>query len=137
MPVVRFVEVVDVGAEASSTLAALLASGRGLSNPYAWFNASDYVNVSIGALRNVFTLRNTTLDTFATGWRNWAVGGLAGAALDALTPNIPSIPDHARQLLLAAVLIVVLREFVTHVLTTRRIRKFGCNGRNLKETKAL
>ena len=43
----RFVEVVDVSAEASSTIASLLASGESLAGRLA-FNVSEYLNSTYG-----------------------------------------------------------------------------------------
>ncbi len=130
----RFVEVVDVAAEASSTIAALLASGREFTNPYAWFNVSEFLNAtSIDSLRSAFAQYNVTLDSLPDGWRDWATGGLIGAALDVVAPDVPKMPSHARQLILLALAIVVVRELVAHLLARRSLRRFGYSGRHAKK----
>lgn len=134
----RFVEVVDVGAEASSTIAALLASGRELSNPSTWFNVSDYINVtSIESLRTALTTYNITLDSLPLGWETAPWGGLVAVALNATAPDVAPMPSHARQLVAVALAIVAARELVAHVLARRSLCRFGYSDRQAGARKDL
>lgn len=118
----RFVEVVDVGAEASSTVAALLASGQGLVGTLS-FNLSDYVNASCGgdALREALALYNVTLDWDA--WRQFAWAGPLGVALNITAPDVAPPPTTARHMLLVGASIWAARELYVRWRVRRAIRE--------------
>jgi hypothetical protein len=83
----RFAEVVDVGAEASSTIATLLARGSGLVGQLS-FNVSDYLPTNASAA--------LLWDTLAS--YNVSEAGLPhdlGAALRAAGVNVTSPEDYA------------------------------------------
>lgn len=120
MPQPRFIEVVDVSAEASSTIAALLASGKGLVGQLS-FNVTDYLNTSLGrdTLMRQFEAYNITPD-----WDDWELAGLADA-LNITPPPVPAPRGAARHLLLFGILMVASRELVLRWRVRRLLRKHG------------
>ena len=120
----RFVEVVDGVAEASSTLAQLLASGRGLVGTLS-FNASDYLNAtSSDALLDALRAYNLTLDWNAY----WSDGGALGALVRSLNitdPEVPAPAGPARHLLLVGASLLVSRELYVAVRARRVLRQYG------------
>jgi hypothetical protein len=120
MPAPRFVEVVDVSAEASSTVAALLASGQGLVGKLS-FNVSEYLNTSYGrdVLLSTLTAYNVTPD-----WDDWQWAGLAGA-LNITPPDVPVPRGPARHLLLVGVAMVLLREAAVRWRVRRLHKRYG------------
>ena len=103
----RFVEVVDVGAEASSTIAALLARGGGLVGQLS-FNVSDYftTNASAAALWEALAAYNVSADALPRD---------LGDALRAAGINVTSPEDYvpegrARTYMLTGLTLLVTRE---------------------------
>lgn len=112
----RFVEVVDVGAEASSTIAALLASGRSLWGGLS-FNVSQYINENtteelVAALRDY----NLTLDAIPTEW---------DLKINMTVPDEYVPEGRARQYLLAGAGLILARELVIAWRVRRMLRQFG------------
>lgn len=122
MPVPRFVEVVDVTAEASSTVAALLASGKGFVGTLS-FNVSRYLNTSYGreVLLSTLNAYNVTPD-----WDDWEWVKLADS-LDIMPPKVPAPHGAARHLLLMGIAMLILREVVVRWRVKCLLRKYGHN----------
>jgi hypothetical protein len=123
----RFVEVVDVGAEASSTLASLLAQGQALVGTLS-FNLSNYLNassVNIDSLREAFSAYNITVDSLPDDWRDWALNGSIGAALNQTGVEIPSLHGSARRLVFAGVALIIAREIYVQWSTRRVLNRYG------------
>ena len=120
MPQPRFVEVVDVGAEASTTIASLLASGQGLIGTLH-FNVSDYLNSTYGreALLSTLTAYNVT-----PNWDDWQFAELA-RSINLTTPDVPAPQGTARHLLLFGILLLLSRETVLRWRVARLVRKYG------------
>lgn len=99
MPAPRFVEVVDVSAEASSTVAALLASGQGLVGKLS-FNVSEYLNTSYGrdVLLSTLTAYNVTPDwgRLAMGRAGWRAQHHASRRASTPRPRTPLAPGGRR-----------------------------------------
>ena len=119
MPQPRFVEVVDVSAEASSTIAALLASGQGLVGKLS-FNITDYLNSTYDrdALFEQLRAYNIT-PTFEE---------LPIALVNALniTPaDLPPPRGAARHLLLIGLLMLVSREAILRWRVKRLLSRYG------------
>ena len=119
MPQPRFVEVVDVSAEASSTIAALLASGQGLVGKLS-FNISDYLNTTHGqeALYEQFRAYNFTpsFDELPAG---------LVSALNLTATDVPAPQGAARHLLLVGLAMLLSREVVLRWRVARMVRKYG------------
>ena len=120
MPQPRFVEVVDVTVEASTTIASLLASGQGLVGKLS-FNVSDYLNTTYGrdSLMTALDAYNIT-----PNWDDWEFAGLA-SAIDILPPDTPAPRGAARHLLLLGVLMLLSREAIVRWRVWRLMRKYG------------
>lgn len=120
-----------MAAEASSTVANLLASGRGLAGTLS-FNVSDYLNVTSGgdALRAALASYNiTNFDA----WRNLAWFGPLGAALNETTP---APEGTSRVLLMAGTSIVLVRELYVRWRVRALLRRWS--GRRARDAhKAL
>ena len=119
MPQPRFVEVVDVGAEASSTIASLLAAGQGLVGKLS-FNISDYVNsTNPQSLLDAFAEYNLTIDALPTDYLAWA------ESIN-LTNHKEYVPvGRARHYLLIGLTILAVREMYVRVRTTKLLRQHG------------
>ena len=119
MPQPRFVEVVDVGAEASSTLASLLAAGHGLVGKLS-FNISDYINsTNPQALLDAFAQYNLTIDALPVEYLAWA----ESINLTAHQDYVPV--GRSRHYLLIGIAILVAREMYVRVRTTKLLRQHG------------
>lgn len=115
MPQPRFVEVVDVGAEASSTIAALLSSGQGLVGKLS-FNITDYINSTYD--------RDALLEKLAF----YNVTELPASLINALnlTEHEEYVPiGRARQYLLLGTALLVLRELYVRVRVARVLKQYG------------
>lgn len=118
----RFVEVVDVGAEASSTIAALLARGSGLVGQLS-FNASDYftTNASAAALWDALAVYNVSVDALPRD---------LGEALRAAGLNVTSPEDYvpegrARVYMLTGLTLLFTRELFVRWRVKRLLRERG------------
>jgi hypothetical protein len=120
MPQPRFVEVVDVSAEASSTIAALLASGQGLVGKLS-FNVTDYLNSTYGreALMKQLGVYNIT-----PNWDDFQWVGLADS-LNISAPDVPAPRGAARHLLIVGLAMLMSRELVLRWRVTRLLRRYG------------
>lgn len=120
MPQPRFVEVVDVSAEASSTIAALLASGQGLVGKLS-FNVTDYLNSTYGrdALLAQLGAYNIT-----PNWDDYQFVSLA-SALNITPPDVPAPRGAARHLLLVGILMLMSREAILRWRVKRLLRMYG------------
>ena len=120
MPQPRFVEVVDVTAEASSTIASLLASGQGLVGKLA-FNVSDYLNTSYGrdALLSTLAAYNATPDWDDFQWARLA-STLNITQTEELAPR-----GAARHMLLLGLALMGTRELIVRWRVSRMMRKYG------------
>lgn len=119
MPQPRFVEVVDVSAEASSTIASLLASGQDLVGKLS-FNVSDYLNGTYGQETLMEQLRayNVSLE----------FGDLPITLINALniTPaEVPPPKGAARHFLLFGLALLASRELIVRWRVRRLLRKYG------------
>ena len=118
----RFVEVVDVGAEASSTIAALLERGSGIIGQLS-FNVSDYLatNASAAGLWEALAAYNVSIDALPRD---------LGDALRAAGVNITSPEDYvpegrARTYLLTGLTLLVTRELFVRWRVTRLLWERG------------
>lgn len=117
----RFAEVVDVSAEASSTIAALLARGGGLVSELS-FNVSDYLNsTTADALWDTLAAYNLTVD---------ALPADLGAALRAAGINVTApdeyVPEgRARSYMLTSLALLVSREIYVRWRVSRMLRGHG------------
>lgn len=120
MPQPRFVEVVDVSAEAATSIASLLASGSGLVNKLS-FNVSDYLNTTYGRDTLLATLSayNVTPD-----WDDFQWAGIAGS-INLTAPDVPAPRGAARHLLLFGLCLLLSREAVLRWRVRRVLRKYG------------
>lgn len=108
----RFVEVVDVGAEASGVVASLLSRGTGWVGQLS-FNISDYIDgstVSVDRLREAFATHNITLDSLPDDWREWAINSTIGAALNQTASEVPPLEGNARHLIATGMAMILVRE---------------------------
>ena len=122
MPQPRFVEVVDVTAEASSTIASLFASGQGLVGHLS-FNVSDFIFSNHGRERLMSTLAayNATPD-----WDDWQWVRLADSLNITRVPsNVPPPRGPARHLLLIGLVLVLVRELVLRWRVRCILQKYG------------
>lgn len=121
----RFVEVVDVAAEASDTLAQLFANGRGWAGMLS-FNISDYLNATTGvdALKQAFAAYNATPD--------WEQLGLLGLAMNMTPAELHTPRGPARNFLSMGLLLLLTRELYIYVATRSILRRYGhhTNGRH-------
>ena len=119
----RFVEVVDVSAEAASTLSVLLTRGGGLVGNLS-SALHDYINATNAstlwaALANY---SNLTVDDMPTHWQT---------ALQDMGMNVTLSPDElapegrARNYLLTALVLVVSRELFVRWRVGRMLRAHG------------
>ena len=118
----RFVEVVDVGVEASSTVAALLARGQGLAGQLS-FNVSDYLqtNASLELLLQALASYNVSADALPRD---------LGEALRAAGLNVTSAEDYvpegrARVYMLTGLTLLVTRELFVRWRVNRLLRDRG------------
>lgn len=117
----RFAEVVDVSAEASSTIAILLARGGDLAGQLS-FNVGDYLNsTTADALWDTLAAYNLSATSLPTD---------LGEALRAAGVNVTSpeeyVPDgRARTYLLASLALVVSREVYVRWRVSRLLRGHG------------
>lgn len=119
MPQPRFVEIVDVAAEASSTIASLLAAGQGLAGKLS-FNISDYINsTNPQSLIDAFAKYNITTDALPTEYLAWA----ESINLTNHTELVPA--GRARHYLLMGLAILAAREMYVRVRTKRLLRQHG------------
>ena len=108
----RFVEVVDVGAEASGVVASLISKGQGWVGQLS-FNISDYINgstMSVERLREAFATHNITLDSQPDDWREWAINSTIGAALNQTAVDVPPLEGNARHLITTGLAMILVRE---------------------------
>ena len=119
MPQPRFVEVVDVGAEASSTLASLLAAGHGLVGKLS-FNFTEYINsTNPQDLLIAFAKYNLTIDALPAEYLEWA----QSINLTAHQDYVPV--GRSRHYLLFGIAILVVREMYVRVRTRKLLRQYG------------
>jgi len=120
MPQPRFVEVVDVSAEASSTIAALLASGQGLVGKLS-FNVTDYLNSTYGreALMEQLGAYNIT-----PNWDDFQWASLADT-LNISAPDVPAPQGAARHLLVIGIAMLLSRELVLRWRVKRLLMRYG------------
>lgn len=119
----RFVEVVDVGAEATSTISTLLSRGQGLVGQLS-FNVSDYLNnsnASAALLWETLASYNVTADLLPRD---------LGDALRAAGCNITAPEDYvpegrARTYMLAGLTLLVTRELYVRWRVKRLLRQRG------------
>ena len=121
----RFVEVVDVGVEASSTVAALLASGRGVVGQIS-FNLTEALGLGENAtpsdvLWSALEAYNVTFDTLPTDWAE----ALRAAGLDITTHDAYVPVGRARVYLGAALVLVLTREAFVRWRVRRMLKAYG------------
>jgi len=117
----RFSEVVDVGAEASLTVAALLARGQGYVGQLS-FNISDYItNTTSGAFASALERYNLTLDAIPSDWGE----ALREAGLNLTAPEEYVPEGTALTYLLTALALFVSRELYVRWRVGRMLRKYG------------
>ena len=116
----RFVEVVDVSAEASSTIASLLASGESLAGRLA-FNVSEYLNSTYGreALLAALNAYNVTPDWNDVQWTDLA------NTLNITPPDVPAPRGAARHLILMGIALICSREMIVRWRVRRLLRRYG------------
>jgi len=121
----RFAEVVDVGVEASGTVAALLASGKGLVGQLS-FNLTDYLGAagdlgSAEALWNALATYNVTLDTLPDDWADaLRAAGVNVTSADALVPE-----GRARVYLTTGLALMLTRELYVRWRVRSMLRAHG------------
>ncbi|MGZ0213739.1 MAG: hypothetical protein ACKVI4_14805 [Actinomycetales bacterium] len=117
----RFVEVVDVGAEASSTVASILARGAGLAGKLS-FDVTDYLNeTTTDSLWQALAAYNVTIDALPTDLGD----ALRAAGLD-LTDPVEYVPEgRARTYMLTSLALVVTRELYVRWRVRRLLRGHG------------
>jgi len=102
----RFVDVVDVGAEASSTVAWLMANGAGLAGTLS-FNITDYLNeTTVDSLLNAIAMYNVSADALPTDLGQ----ALRAAGLDVGAPAEYVPEGRARAYMLASLALLLTRE---------------------------
>lgn len=121
----RFVEVVDVGGEASGVVASLLSNGQGLVEQIS-FNISDFIDgstMSVARLREAFATHNTTLNSLPDDWKEWAINSTIGAALNQTAVKVPPLEGNARHLISTGLAMIFVRELYVrwklHILLKR------------------
>lgn len=119
----RFVEVVDVGAEATSTLASLLERGYALSDHLGWQNITSYLtrNDSLNIL-NTLHYYNVSLDALPAQLHAAIVN--ANASFTDVGQYAPP-PGRARTYMLVALLLVVTREVFVRWSVKRVLKQHG------------
>ena len=117
----RFVEVVDVSAEATSTVAALLASGRGLVGQLS-FNLTDYLNnTSTDALWAALAAYNVSADALPAD-----LGEMLRAAGLNITAPEEYVPEgRARTYFLTSLALFASRELFVRWRVRRMLRGHG------------
>jgi hypothetical protein len=102
----RFAEVVDVRAEASDTVAALIASGRGVAGQLS-FNLTQYFALrDTESLWRALSSYNVTLDTLPTDWAE----ALRAAGVNVASPDEYVPEGRARFYLTAGLALMLTRE---------------------------
>ena len=115
----RFVEVVEVGAEASETIAQLLAIGHGWVSGLS-FDLSLYFNeTTFDTLREKLAEYNITAAQIPEDWRL----RFEDANFTLSEEYVPE--GRARYYLAAGLSLIVARELVVRFLTRRKLKKFG------------
>lgn len=118
----RFVEVVDVTAEATSTIATLLARGSGLVGQLS-FNASDYIssNASITLLWETLAAYNVSVDALPSD-----LGAVLRAAGVNMSAHEEYVPDgRARAYMLTGLTLLATREMFVRWRVNRLLRDCG------------
>ncbi|MGZ0213953.1 MAG: hypothetical protein ACKVI4_15875 [Actinomycetales bacterium] len=118
----RFAEVVDVGAEASGTVAALIASGRGFAGQLS-FNLTRYFDSlhDTDSLWQALSSYNVTLDTIPTDWAE----ALRAAGLDVAAPDEYVPEGRARFYLTAGLVLLLTRELYVRWHVRRMLKAHG------------
>ena len=117
----RFVEVVDVAAEASASVAGLLASGHGLWGGLS-FNLTDYLNESTtDALWEALAAYNVSVDALP----NDLGDALRAAGLN-ITASEEYVPEgRARAYMLTGLSLLLTREMYVRWRVSRLLRGHG------------
>jgi len=117
----RFVEVVDVSAEASSTIATLLARGSGLVGQLS-FNISDYLNgTTVDALWDTLAAYNVSTDALPADLGEALRA--AGIRVDAPEEYVPE--GRARAYMLTGLALLMSRELYVRWRVSRMLRGHG------------
>lgn len=117
----RFAEVVDVGAEASGTVAALIASGRGVAGQLS-FNLTQYFNLhDTDSLWQALSSYNVTLDTIPADWAE----ALHAAGLNVTAPDEYVPEGRARFYLTAGLTLMLTRELYVRWHVRRMLKARG------------
>ena len=118
----RFVEVVDVQAEASQSLAVLLARGVDLATALS-YNVTDYLNSTntTWLWERIAQYNNLTIDAVPAEW----LTTLERLGVNTSAPEQYVPEGHARGYMLAALLLVVSREVYVHWRVKRLLRVHG------------
>ena len=112
----RFVEVVDVTAEASSTVATLLAQGKTLLEGLE-FDVSKYMGENATSMMAAALAEyNLTLDAVPTEWRS---------KLNLTVTSEYAPEGRARQYILAGICLILLREVVIAWQVRRMLKWYG------------
>ena len=117
----RFVEVVDVSAEASSTIATLLARGGDLVGSLS-FNVSDYLNATTAdALWDTLTAYNLSTDVLPADLGE----ALRAAGINVTAPEEYVPEGRARTYMLTSLALFVSREVYVRWRVARLLRGHG------------
>lgn len=118
----RFVEVVDVGAEASSTVASVLASGASLAGKLS-FNVTDYLNdTTVDTLWQALAAYNVSVDALPTDLGE----ALRVAGFNMTNLNQEYVPEgRARAYMLTSLALVLGRELYVRWRVKRLLRGHG------------
>jgi hypothetical protein len=117
----RFAEVVDVSAEASSTIATLLARGGDLVGRLS-FNVSDYLNASTAdALWDTLLAYNLSVDTLPADLGE----ALRAAGINVTAPEEYVPEGRARTYFLTSLALFASRELYVRWRVSRMLRGHG------------
>ena len=117
----RFVEVVDVSAEASSTIAMLLARGSGLVRDLS-FNVSDYLNsTTADTLWETLAAYNLTIDALP----NDLGDALRAAGINVTSPEEYVPEGRARVYMVTGLTLLLTRELYVRWRVGRMLRGHG------------
>jgi len=117
----RFVEVVDVSAEASSTIATLLARGSGLVGHLS-FNVSDYLNsTTADTLWETLAAYNLTIDALP----NDLGDALRAAGINVTSPEEYVPEGRARVYMITGLTLLLTRELYVRWRVGRMLRGHG------------
>ena len=117
----RFVEVVDVSAEASSTIAMLLARGSGLVRDLS-FNVSDYLNsTTADTLWETLAAYNLTIDALP----NDLGDALRAAGINVTSPEEYVPEGRARVYMVTRLTLLLTRELYVRWRVGRMLRGHG------------